>query len=232
MRAARTSSSSVELASARRFRSSAVSGSMCSSEAMASVISLPPVMRMRTNRGTPRSCTTTLVTPLPTQTIASLVPSASPNMISVVASARMSEKGMTSTSEGDSPAPSTAASSERTMSLCAATSRIRIIGCWSGPTNCSRIWKSRMASSTGMGMSSCTWYRSADRRSSSAMAGSSAWRTITRWFATPTITSRPLKPTSVQRRRMAAATAGGSTTSPSRTAPRGNATWPNRFRVA
>ena len=73
MRPARASSSSAELASARRFRSSAVSGSMCSSEAMASVISLPPVMSMRTNRGTPRSCTTTLVTPPPTQTIASLV---------------------------------------------------------------------------------------------------------------------------------------------------------------
>ena len=56
---------------------------MCSSEAIASVISLPPVISMRTNRGTPRSCTTTLVTPPPTQTIASLAGSAAPNPRSV-----------------------------------------------------------------------------------------------------------------------------------------------------
>ena len=230
---ARASSGSADSGLARRLSASAVSTSIPSAAVSWSTTALPPVFSVRTKRGTPCSWTTMFVTPAPTPTMASAIgrPRSSPRSKPATWSERTRAKGMRSIRFAVRPAPSRAASRERSMSLWAATTSRRSDSWASSPVMRSMTWWSSTASAIGIGMSSCTWYCRALRISASGIEGSSAVRATTRWFATPTTTFLDVKPVSFQRRRSAAATVGASTTSPPTTAPKGSDTWPKRCSV-
>ena len=132
---------------------------------------------------------------------------------------------------GESPAIFTACRLACTMSRDAATRRPRRTRSPPSPVSSSSGWKSRTACSTGMGTKSCTWKASDFFSSSAGIHGRSTWRTMTFWFATPMTTFLLLNLVWLQSCLMAAPTASGSITSPSRTAPSGRATCPNFSRV-
>ena len=186
-----------------RFTDSAVSNGSSSPAAIASVSSRPPVPSTRTKRGTPFSCTTTQVTPPPNETM----PSA-PRAVVIRSPAWASRLPMSASRERDravdrrerhestardlQPAGLDRGDEPSTVAACAAASstcmtRLAVLARSTVP----RIAKSMTASSSGIGMSSCAWNRSAPASSSRVITGISTWRTISRGLATPTRTARP-----------------------------------------
>ena len=110
-----------------------------------------------------------------------------------------------------------------TMSWLAATSRPRRLRALS-VTISSRGTKSRTASSIGMGTRSATWNFSDAFSSPDGIHGTSTRRTNTFWFEMPRTTSFLVNLALAQSCLSASATASGSATSPSRTAPGGSPT--------
>src|SRR5680860_591632 len=177
---------------------------------------------MRTKRGTPPEWTTMFVTRAPTSTIASV----STSMSVRLPTDRRTANEVRSTIAGVRPARWAQLTLASTVSRDAATSRPRT-RLWPLTCTVSSGWKSSTACSTGIGRKSCTWNGSAFFSSASGICGSSTWRTITRWFATPSTTFLWLKRVAAHSCLMASATASPLMTSPSRTAPSGTATCPN-----
>ena len=86
-----------------------------------------------------------------------------------------------------------------------------------------RTWKSRIASSSGIGMASCAWNSMAARSSLGSMIGNSMVRTTIFWLAMPTEKRLPVNPAAFQKVLSSAASPSTSTTSPSNMRPSGSA---------
>ena len=183
---------------------------------------------MRTNFGTPPSCTTMFVTLAPMSTTASGPERPSESRAPAT---RSTANGVRSTVDTLRPARCAARIASSTASWDAATSRPRTMRAWSVVTS-SRATKSSTASSTGMGTRSATWNLRHDLSSSAGIHGRSTRRTTTFWFETPSTTSFLVNLAWLHNVLIASPTASGSTTSPSRTTPGGRATWPKRSRTA
>ena len=115
-----------------------------------SVMSWPPICKMRTNCGIPLRCNTNEVTEAPTSMMASI--RASNPIGSALHSDRRTANGVRSTSVTRSPASSTASMAVMTGASAAATSRPRDIALPSASCNVSKETKSMTASSTGNGI--------------------------------------------------------------------------------
>ena len=147
--------------------------------------------------------------------------------------ARTRAKGTRLTATARTPPAATAARSPSTVERWAATTRTRTIGgepASAGGAGSRTAW-SRTASSRGIGMWSAAEKRTAPAMSSSGIAGMSMTRTTTRAPVSPTRTSRERRPVWRHSSAMAAPTAAGSATSPSRTAPGGRGTSPTRVTI-